>query len=296
MGTYRKLERNATFGSAKVGPKTSNEFLALDNQAIQRGSVYGKCLLCGHDVLFNIQQPNLREALDCPICKSYNRQRQLIAVTSLELFDEVLDLETIMKRLKKGTRILLLESVTNLAEAMRYYAGDRVEIVDTEYVDPTLKSGEYGRSGIMHLDIQKTQYADDYFDLIIHADVFEHVNNAPKAEKEQTRILKKGGKAIYTAPFESGLERDDVYAEMKRGAIKYNRDPVYHGDPSPRDDGQNLGGCLVFRVFSYPDMFARYKSYGAKFKCHYIYGSAYGMLGNNGYVFVATKNSRASRK
>jgi SAM-dependent methyltransferase len=292
MEQERKLQRNITFDTLERTPSMMNDYLELDNQAIQRGSVFGKCLVCGHDVLFAVHHPNLREALVCPVCQSYNRQRQLIAALSLELYGEVVDLKTVLSRLRKGTRILLLESVTNLAEAMKYYAGNRVEIVDTEYLDPRLASGEVGSTGIMHLDMEKTHFPDNHFDLVIHADVFEHVANAPAAEAEQIRVLKKGGRAVYTAPFESHLDADDVYAELEGDTIKHHRDPVYHGDPSPRDDRTDLDGCLVFRVFSYQGMYERYKGFGAKFSCRYVYGRDYGMLGNNGYVFIATKGVR----
>jgi SAM-dependent methyltransferase len=283
------VRRNIVFYKGDAAVLQLNDFVPLDNQAIQRGSAFGKCLVCGHEVLFDIGHPNLRETLVCPICKSYNRQRQIVAALSLELFGTILDLKTIIRKMKRGSRILLLESVTNLAEAFRYYAGRKIELYTTEYIDPKLSSGSLGGNGIMHLDIEKTHFKDSYFDLVIHADVFEHVANAPVAEKEQVRILKKGGKAIYTAPFEPFLAKDDIYAEVQGGKIKYYKEAVYHGDPAPREDREAPEGCLVFRVFSYPDTWKRYKQAGAKFRCRYLYVPQHGIIGNNAYVFVATK-------
>jgi SAM-dependent methyltransferase len=285
-----RLEKYTTL---KSPPTVNNEFLANDNQAIQRQRCFGSCLLCGQDVLFAVQHENLRETIICPLCSSYNRQRQLIAVLSLALHGEIVSLKDIVSRLQTGTKILLLESVTNLASALQHYGGSRLEIHATEYISNKLKSGEKGESGITHLNIENTHYPDNFFDIILHAEVFEHVGDAIKAEKEQVRLLKNNGTIVYTAPFTPGLPGDDLRATVSRfGKIKHHKEPVYHEDPAPREDIHTTSGCLVFRTFSYPDLLKRYHAMQADFTCYSLYMPQYGILGNNGFVFSVAKSSK----
>lgn len=265
-----------------------NDFLQRDNLAIARRKHFGMCLMCGQEVLFALHSANLRETVKCPRCGSFNRQRQLIAVLSYEAIGKVLPLPQLVKKLHKGTRILLLESVTNFAAVFEYYAGNRVQLDLAEYIDGSLSSGERTTShGVLHLDIENTHYEDAEFDYILHADVFEHVADAPRAEKEQLRILKKKGAAVYTAPFHSQAEHDDIRATLENGKVVHHAEPIYHGDPSPgNEDGS---GCLVYRIFSFPDMRARHEALGAEFDEYYLYSGHYGILGNNGFVHVARK-------
>lgn len=289
MQHKKKPRRLEIYKSLKTRPSINDEFMPNDNQAIQRGVVFGNCLMCGSDVLFLVKHANLRETLECPVCLSYNRQRQLIAALSMELYGKIYDLKTVINKMKKGSRILLLESVTNLAEAIQYYAGSRVEVVTTEYISDDLNSGQTGSSGVMHLDIHNAHFPNDHFDVIIHADVFEHVADAPTAEAEQVRILKKNGSIVYTAPFHPNTEEDDVRAVVEKGKLKLIEEPIYHGDPAPRDDKRNNSGCLVFRIFSYPETLSRHSAIGADFSCHHLYLPEYGIIGNNAYVFSVSK-------
>lgn len=265
-----------------------NDFLLRDNLAIARRKHFGMCLLCGEEVLFTLHSANLRETVKCPRCGSFNRQRQLIAALSYEAIGTVVALPQLVKKVRKGTRILLLESVTNLAAVFEYYAGNRVQLDLAEYVDAHLSSGDRTQEhGVLHLDIEDTHYGDGEFDYILHADVFEHVANAPRAEKEQLRILKKRGAAVYTAPFHSQAQHDDVRATLEDGQVVHHAEAIYHGDPSPgNEDGS---GCLVYRIFSFPDMRARHAEMGADFDEYYLYSGHYGILGNNGFVHVARK-------
>lgn len=52
-------------------------------------------------------------------------------------------------------------------------------------------------------DITNIDVADDSFDAVMCIEVLEHVPNPIMAIKELTRVLKKGGKLIITAPFSS---------------------------------------------------------------------------------------------
>jgi len=53
---------------------------------------------------------------------------------------------------------------------------------------------------VMLVDAIKTNFEDENFDMIIAADVLEHIENDNQALKEWDRILKKGGKIIILVP------------------------------------------------------------------------------------------------
>jgi len=290
------IERLDAYSSLEQSIGIKNDFLLQDNKAIKQGNIFGKCLMCGHEVLFEINHANLRESVRCPICKAYNRQRQIIAILSYELYGEIYDLKTIVSKMRKGTKILILESMSNFAEALKFYGGDRISITDTEFISNKLKSREKGSSGITHLDIHDTGYPSDCFDIILHADVFEHVYDAPKAEAEQVRILKNEGLIVYTAPFIETIKKDDVRTIVINNKLKMLKKAIYHGDPAPREDVDISEGCIVFRIFSFPETLNRYSMIKALLVVRHLYATKYGIIGNNAYIFVVRKNGHKIHK
>jgi hypothetical protein len=61
-------------------------------------------------------------------------------------------------------------------------------------------------------------------------------------------------------------------------------EPEYHGDPIRMDDG-----ILVFTVFS-KEMISKLKHIGFTVAIDHQTNYKYGIIGNNNYVFTATKN------
>jgi len=49
-------------------------------------------------------------------------------------------------------------------------------------------------------DARKIPYPDNFFDVIILSDIFEHISSPEKAAKEATRVIKPGGKIYVTVP------------------------------------------------------------------------------------------------
>lgn len=82
--------------------------------------------------------------------------------------------------------------------------------------------------GIKHQDIEKLTYPDNSFDLVLHTEVLEHVNQPMKAIKECVRILKPGGYLLFTVPLI--MDRKSVRkARIANGKINYIGSPSYHG-------------------------------------------------------------------
>jgi ubiquinone/menaquinone biosynthesis C-methylase UbiE len=73
--------------------------------------------------------------------------------------------------------------------------------------DSDSKSIERGRSSYPDIkfsvqDAEKTNFKDSFFDSLLCLHLLEHVKNPEKAVSECSRILKKGGKAVFAVPCE----------------------------------------------------------------------------------------------
>lgn len=80
----------------------------------------------------------------------------------------------------------------------------------------------YVRADYPAVDIRQLPKADASFDLVIHSDTLEHVENPLRALEECRRVLAPGGRLCFTVPTIHGrLTRD-------RAGLP----PSYHGDPS----------------------------------------------------------------
>ena len=68
-----------------------------------------------------------------------------------------------------------------------------------------LQVGSWNQSGLdIVSDITNIPEPNESFDAILCSEVFEHIKNPIEAIKELSRLLKKGGVLILTAPFTSG--------------------------------------------------------------------------------------------
>ena len=76
--------------------------------------------------------------------------------------------------------------------------------------------------------------------------MLEHVFEYRKAFDELYRVLKKGGRLIFTCPFLFMLDRELQRARiLEDGSIEFLMDPEYHGDPIRPE------GVLTFYYFGW---------------------------------------------
>ncbi|AMM51865.1 hypothetical protein TH61_12715 [Rufibacter sp. DG15C] len=256
-----------------------------DEKLMSLGRFYGFDNITGQDTFFEINSPNLRESVISKNSRCTNRVRQLvIALAKLNNEQETSSLEYLLQKHYLDKRILLLESHSPFASIFKHYCNKyNIELYATEYLSFTASSGEIINE-TLHVDIQNTHFPEEYFDLIVHTDVFEHVPDALLGEKEVARILKVGGAVIFTVPFDHDGSEDSLYAELKNNEILYYKPPVYHEDPVSES-----GKCLVFRIFSLPEMWSRYKANGLDLYSIYVHSRYMGVLGNDGFSFTGVK-------
>lgn len=112
----------------------------------------------------------------------------------------------------------------------------------SEFVDG-VEPGHTGPDDIMCQDLQRLTFRSGEFDLLISQDVFEHVPDAARGFTEVFRVLKPGGRHVFTVPYSHNRAETLVRAELTETGIRHILPPQYHGDPVRED------GCLAFREF-----------------------------------------------
>ncbi|MGH8173689.1 MAG: methyltransferase domain-containing protein [Rhodanobacteraceae bacterium] len=98
-------------------------------------------------------------------------------------------------------------------------------------------------------DAQALTYPSNAFDLVTHTEVLEHVPDDRRAFGELLRILRPGGRMIFTVPMHDG-DRTVERARIENGQLVHLHEPVYHSDPLRAE------GILAYRDYG-RDVIAR---------------------------------------
>lgn len=229
------------------------------------------CSVCGNRAPVVVGHNRLRETIVCQICGSFNRQRQIAHVLSGGINAVQFSNET-------DLAIYNMESYGVLHNAMsraRNY-------ICSEYLGPDHASGEV-IDGRMHEDIQATSFADESFDVVISSDVFEHVPRPYVGFQEVHRILKIGGRHIFTVPFDGDGVMDCILAvPIANSGIEFHAPPLYH------EDFLRPEGVLVYTIFGLQMMVKLYEI-GFETKVHWLYEPDEGIVGADAIVFESIK-------
>ena len=211
---------------------------------------------------------NWRERVLCPVTKLNNRMRFSAAI--VDFLGQALSTDA----------LYIMEQTTRL---YRYLKERHPNLIGSEFVDSSLQSGSLLDTGVLHQDATKLSFADDSFQAVMSFDVLEHIPNYHKALSEAWRVLRPGGRFIFSAPFinaEQTLIRASINAD---GSVEHHCEPEYHGDPMSSE------GVLCYQHFGW-DILKALTDTGFR--------DAYGVVGwsiNLGFitpqlVFVAEKS------
>jgi len=152
----------------------------------------------------------------------------------------------------------------------------------SEYFGDNYSSGELINNTI-HQDLMSLSFEDNLFDVIVSTDVFEHISDPYAAHKEIYRVLKMGGRHVFTVPFYQTDFLDELRASIDADKkIIYHKEPLYHIDPFRGEE------ILVYNIFSV-EMLVKLSRMGFRTNLYHLYSPFNGIFGPNGIVFEAIK-------
>ena len=149
-----------------------------------------ECSVCGHGIKKYIEIPD--GDLLCPFCGSRSRTRRLYSFLNENdlIHGKVLHFSpsrSVYRLLKKNQNIT-------------YFS--------TDYEDEFIAEYKY--------DITQIPLENNFFDLIICYNIFEHIEDDKKAMEELHRVLKPDRTCIIQTPFKEG----DIYEDFSKKTLK----------------------------------------------------------------------------
>jgi SAM-dependent methyltransferase len=198
------------------------------------------CNICGADRAFaeavaridpdeDIASAALREGLPCNGCGSISRDRALmLGVGALLQERDAMPAWTP----RPDLRVFETSGYRGHPEQL----GRLFDYFNTRLLPPEELPAEI--DGRQMADLEDLPYPDGFFDLVISADVLEHVGRIESALDELRRVLAEDGQLAITVPYSHALPRTSIRASRWRGRDVHLYPPEYHAEKT-----------LVYRVF-----------------------------------------------
>lgn len=209
-----------------------------------------------------------RERVCCPDTFFNNRMRATFHLFDIEM-NPYHDLD-----------IYIAEQVTPI---YKYFANHFDRVVGSEFLGSNLPLGSIDHNGVRNEDLCQLTFPDETFDRVVSLDVFEHIPDYPRAFQECCRVLKKGGIMMWSVPFNSKNQRNEIRATVVNNEVQHILPPEYHGDPL------SSTGVLCFQHFGW-EMLNQAKDAGFRDAYAISYQSIeFGYLGGEQFMFFAVK-------
>lgn len=235
------------------------------------------CVVCGMRAPVEPFGDNIREGGRCSSCKSWNRRRAhaLILLQALSEIAGTSFTSIADERIPGDIAIYGAETVSATHNLMQRLKGYK----HGEFLGPGWQSGDV-LDGVQHQDLTATSFADNTFDVVLTCDVFEHIVEPYLAHQEIYRILKPGGRHIFTLPSNPNELLDIQTALVTSAGIEYLAQPEYHGEP--------LDQNLVYNVVGF-EMLVELRAMGYEATAFHIDDPALGILGPGTQVYQVRK-------
>lgn len=231
---------------------------------------FGRCNICGRYTIFACtDSKTARNGMTCIFCRSSSRKRHVAKAIIENVYENKIHY---ISEIKEDKIIYNTECNDAFAKIIK-------NIICSDYLPDKGFGNKIGKN-IYSQNLESLTFDDNFFDLVISEDVFEHVRNDAKGFKEIYRVLKKGGFHIFTVPF--NFDRPTLHrVECKGDEDIFLLPPEYHGDPIK-------GKILAYRKYGI-DMYNLLESIGFKTKVDVskYTDKKYGIF--DSYVFISQK-------
>jgi SAM-dependent methyltransferase len=228
----------------------------------------GMCHVCRKRTQFTYSTSNLREDLVCGECNLINRLRASVWLFEVEC------------RPRRGSAIYLTEQVTQLYAVLAHrYPG----LQGSEYLGPGVALGEVA-GNVRNESLTALTFASGSFSYLLSFECFEHIPDYGQAFRECARVLRPGGRMVFSVPFLRDAETTLVRAKIGPGGeIEHILEPEYHGDPLSN------AGCLCYQHFGWDILDSlREAGFSRAWACVY-WSQRFAYLGGEQIQFVAVR-------
>jgi SAM-dependent methyltransferase len=212
-------------------PRIANTLALLEWRSLR--AVPARCPLCGPSLLVQISASPI--GVRCLRCAASGITMAVVAV----LRDEVDGLD--------GLHVYELSSRGPLVEWLRRRAG---RLTCSEWFDGA-SPGEMV-DGVMCQDVQRLTFARASFDVCTSTEVFEHVADDARGFRELHRVLRPGGRLVFSVPVSAAPVTVERARLGKDGAVEHLLPAEYHGDRIRGRDRvlayRNYGSDVLDRV------------------------------------------------
>jgi len=187
-------------------------------------AAFARCPICGPTLLVKLQHSAI--GVRCVRCRGSAIHLSIAAVLA-DLLTE--------------THRPSVYELSARGPLMKFFRREKVDLTCSEYFDD-LPPGQW-RGGVQCQDVQQLSYRDELFDFCTSTEVFEHVPDDGNGFREIRRVLKPGGRFVFTVPLAEEA-RTIERAKLEHGRIVHLLPPEYHGDRQ-----RGFGSVLAFRNY-----------------------------------------------
>lgn len=225
----------------------------------------GICPICESRTVFFDEGPSLRGGYRCWRCRSIPRWRALIKVLS---------------EVDPDWRSMTIHECGPSGPASRKLRRECRSYTSSQYLSD-VPWGET-RDEVRSESVERLTFPSQSFDLVVTQDVFEHVLRPDDGFREVARVLRPGGKHVFTVPQYRGRP-SLVRAVPGPDGVRHLLPPDYHRGPV------DVGGSLV--VTEWGDDICDFieESSGLPTSVHREKNRRYGIDGTMSEVFVSRK-------
>ena len=197
--------------------------------SLRHGLRYERCSVCGRWGLFRRQRSSIRKGYKCSHCSASLRYRHQASVMVARYATKR---SKSFVELARGPSFLELSIYEpGIIGPFRRYLKAHPNYT-TSYLWEGVEPGE-SHKGVRCEDLESLTFANDTFDLVISSDIFEHVRKPYLAFAQVHRVLKPGGRHIFTVPLSWPLKQRTVpRVDTTKGEDVLLLPAVYHGSPT----------------------------------------------------------------